>query len=170
MKACLQWINSSVPEKINFYKCYNRMRNLHEKNQQNVKIMPEIVIFQEPHVVETQNLCHWIWHASNLKYATLKPFSCVFPSQNQQNVKFLPRFVIFQEPLIVETWNLCHWIWHTSDPKYAPLKPLQCIFPSQNQQNVQFLAVCWTPPDKKWKKTSIWTGKKCLERLDNLHI
>ena len=30
MKACLQWINSSVPKKINFYKCYNRMRNLHK--------------------------------------------------------------------------------------------------------------------------------------------
>ena len=24
MKACLQWINSSVPEKINYFKCYNR--------------------------------------------------------------------------------------------------------------------------------------------------
>ena len=30
MKVCLQWINSSVPEKINFYKYYNRMRNLHK--------------------------------------------------------------------------------------------------------------------------------------------
>ena len=30
MKACLQWINSSVPEKINFYNYYNRMRNLHK--------------------------------------------------------------------------------------------------------------------------------------------
>ena len=29
MKACLQWINSSVPEKINYFRCYNRMRNLH---------------------------------------------------------------------------------------------------------------------------------------------
>ena len=32
MKACLQWINSSVPEKINYFKCYNRMRNLHRGN------------------------------------------------------------------------------------------------------------------------------------------
>ena len=30
MKACLQWINSSVPEKNYFYNCYNRMRNLHK--------------------------------------------------------------------------------------------------------------------------------------------
>ena len=30
MKACLQWINSSVPEKINYFKCYNWMRNLHK--------------------------------------------------------------------------------------------------------------------------------------------
>ena len=28
----------------------------------------------------------------------------------------------------------------------------------------------WTPPDKKWKKMSIWTGKKCLKRLANWHI
>ena len=33
MKACLQWINSSVPEKINYFKCYNRMRNLHKKDK-----------------------------------------------------------------------------------------------------------------------------------------
>ena len=30
MKACLQWIYSSVPEKINFYNYYNRMRSLHQ--------------------------------------------------------------------------------------------------------------------------------------------
>ena len=34
MKACLQWINSSVPEKINYLKCYNRMRNLHRLHLQ----------------------------------------------------------------------------------------------------------------------------------------
>ena len=32
---------------------------------------------------------HWIWHASNPKYAPLKPFQCIYPSQNQQNDKFL---------------------------------------------------------------------------------
>ena len=59
------------------------------QNQQNVKFLPEILIFQEPLIIETWNLCHWIWHASNPKYAPLKPFQCIFPSQNQQNVKFL---------------------------------------------------------------------------------
>ena len=38
---------------------------------------------------------HWIWHTSNLKYAPLKPFQCIVPSQNQQNVKFMPEIVFF---------------------------------------------------------------------------
>ena len=40
-----------------------------------------------------------------------------------------------------------------------PLKPFQCIFPSQNQQNVKFLAICLTPPDKKWKICQFVQGK-----------
>ena len=71
------------------------------QNQQNVKFLPEIVNFQEPLIVETQNLHHLIWHASNPNYVPLKPFQFIFPSQNQQNLKFLPEIVIFQEPLIV---------------------------------------------------------------------
>ena len=39
-----------------------------------VKFLPEILIFQELLTAETQNLQHWIWHASNPKYAPLKPF------------------------------------------------------------------------------------------------
>ena len=54
------------------------------QNQQNMKFLPEIVISQEPLIIETSNLHHWIWHASNPKYAPLKPFLCIFPSQNQQ--------------------------------------------------------------------------------------
>ena len=49
-----------------------------------------VFIFQEPLIIETQNLCHWIWHTSNPTYMPLKPFQCIFHSQNQQNVKFLP--------------------------------------------------------------------------------
>ena len=89
-------------------------------------------------IVETWNLCHWIWHTSNPKYVPLKPFWCIFPSQNQQNVKFLSEILISQEPLIIDTWNKCHWIWHISNPKYIPLS-FWCIFPIQNQQNVKFL-------------------------------
>ena len=37
MKASLQWIYSSVPEKINFYNYYNRMRNLHRPGQVSYK-------------------------------------------------------------------------------------------------------------------------------------
>ena len=50
---------------------------------------PEIFIFQEPLIVETQNQYYWIWHALNPIYTLLKPFQCIFPSQNQHNVKFL---------------------------------------------------------------------------------
>ena len=49
------------------------------RNQQNVKFLPEIVIFYEPLIAETQNLWHWIWHALNPKYAPLKPFDACFP-------------------------------------------------------------------------------------------
>ena len=58
------------------------------ENQQNVKFLPEIVIFQELLIAETQNLQHWIWHASNPKYVPLKQFQCIFPSQIQQNMTF----------------------------------------------------------------------------------
>ena len=104
----------------------------------------------------TLNMCH------------SSHFNAFFPSQNQQNVKFLPEILIFQEPLIIETQNLHHWIWHTSNPKYMPLKPFQCIFPSQNQQNVKFLAVCWTLPDKKWKKFE--QGKIVQKAWKSAHI
>ena len=65
---------------------------------------------------------------------------------------FSPDIFILQELLIVETQNQCNWIWYTSNPKYMPLKPFWCIFPSQNQQNVKYLAICLTPPDKKYEK------------------
>ena len=38
------------------------------QNQQNVKFLPEILIFWELLIVETWNKCHWIWHTSNPKY------------------------------------------------------------------------------------------------------
>ena len=85
-------------------------------------VSPKIMIFQEPLIVETQNKCHWIWHALNPKYMPLKQFQCIFPSQNQQNVTFLPDIVIFQKSLIAEIQNLQHCILHASNPKYVPLK------------------------------------------------
>ena len=64
-------------------------------NSISYNVSPKIVIYQELLIVVTCNKCHWIWHALNPKYAPLKPFGCIFPSQNQQNVKFLPEIVIF---------------------------------------------------------------------------
>ena len=92
-------------------------------------VSPKIVIFHEPLIIETHNKSLWIRHALNPKYAPLKQFLCIFPSQNQQNVKFLPEIVFFQKLLIAETQNLQHWIQHASNPKYMPLKPFPCIFP-----------------------------------------
>ena len=45
---------------------------------QYVKYLPETLIFEKPLIVETWNLCHLIWHASNPKYAQLKPFQYSF--------------------------------------------------------------------------------------------
>ena len=53
--------------------------------------------FRNYFIVETWNLHHWIWHASNPKYTPLKPIWCIFASQNQQSVIFLPQIFIFQE-------------------------------------------------------------------------
>ena len=96
------------------------------QNQQNVKFLPEILIFQEPLIIETWNLHHWIWHALNPKYAPLKHISMHFPSQNQQNVKFFHEILIFQEPFIIGTWNLCHWIRGRMGPKEDSYAPILC--------------------------------------------
>ena len=50
------------------------------QKQQNMKFLPEILIFQEMLIVETQNLHHWIQHASNPKSAPLKAFQCILTS------------------------------------------------------------------------------------------
>ena len=60
------------------------------QKQQNVKFLPDFFILQEPLIIATQNLCHWIWHTSNPTYMSLKSFQCISPCQNQQNVKFMP--------------------------------------------------------------------------------
>ena len=59
-------------------------------------VSPKIVIFHEPIIIGTCNKCHWIQHASNLKYAPLKQFQCIVPSQNQKCEIFC---------LKCETWN-----------------------------------------------------------------
>ena len=43
-------------------------------------VSPKIAIFHELLIVETCNKCHWIWHASNPKYAChLSNFDAFFP-------------------------------------------------------------------------------------------
>ena len=133
-------------------------------------LSPKILIFQELLIIETWNKCHWIQHALNPKYAPLKPFQCIFPSQNQQNVKFLPEIVIFHgTTYCIDSKPKYHWIWHTSNPKYVPLKPFWCIFPSQNQQNVKFLPeivmFSINHPCTRLEKNAIWIWKIVFQTL-----
>ena len=78
--------------------CTTQAISMHfpSQNQQNVKFFVWNCNFLgTTYHRDSKPAWYWIWHASNLKYAPLKPFQCVFPSQNQQNVKFLSEIVIF---------------------------------------------------------------------------
>ena len=131
-------------------------------------VSPKIVILQEPLIVETRNKCHWIWHTLNPKCAPLKKFQCIFCSQNQQNVKFLPEIVI--------SGTTYHRDLKPAALDSACLKLQICTtqailmhFSQSKWTKCEICAVSWTPPDKKLKKMSIGTGKKCSKRLANLH-
>ena len=80
-----------------------------------------------------------------------------------------PKIVISHELLIIETCNKCYWIWHALNPKYVPLKQFQCIFPVKINKMWNF-GCFLNSPWQKMKKMSIYTGKKHLQRLANLHI
>ena len=82
---------------------------------------PEILIFQELLIIETQNQCHWIWHTLNPIYVPLKPFWCIFPSQNQQkyenflavllnspNKKFKKMSILTGEKVFKKAWKSAH--------------------------------------------------------------
>ena len=71
--------------------------------QQNMKFLPEILIFQEMLIVETQNLP---LDSTSPKYSPLKPFQCILASQNQQNVKFL--VVCLTPP--DKKWKICQFV------------------------------------------------------------
>ena len=159
-----------MPWTLNMHHWSNFDAFLPVKNPQNVKFLPEIVIFQELLITETWNLWHWMWHASNPKLCHSSHFYIFFPVKNQQNVKFLPESVIFQELLNAETWNLWHWIWHASNPIYVPLKPFLCIFPSQNQQNVKFWLFPKLPLIKNWRNINLCREKVFTKACKSAHI
>ena len=77
-----------MPWTLNMHHSSNFDAFLPVKNPQNVKLLPEIVIFQELLIAETWNLQHWNQHALNPKYMPLKPFQCIFPSQNNKMWNF----------------------------------------------------------------------------------
>ena len=81
-------IGFGMPQTLNMHHSSNFDAFLPVKNPQNVKLLPEIVIFQELLIAETWNLQHWNQHALNPKYMPLKPFQCIFPSQNNKMWNF----------------------------------------------------------------------------------
>ena len=132
-------------------------------------VSPKIVIFHELLIVETCNKCHWIQHASNPKCMPLKQFWCIFPSQNQQNVKFCLKLWFFRNCLsqrletcgigfgMPQTLNTCH------------SSHFNAFFPVKINKMWDFgcsLNFLW---QKNWKM-SICIGKKCSQRLANLHM
>ena len=136
-------------------------------------VSPTILIFHEPLIVETSNKCHWIQHASNLKYMPLKQFQCIFPSQNQQNVKFLPEIVIFQDCLLQRLKydskpaaldSAC------LEPKIHATQAISMHFPSHNQQNVKYGYFLNSPWKKKLKKCQFAQGKSVCKGFQSAHI
>ena len=125
-------------------------------------VSPKIVIFQELLIVETQNKCHWIQHVLNPKYALLKPFWCIFPTQNQQNLKILPESVIFLEPLIAQTWNKCSIGFSMPQTlNTCNTQALLMLFSNWKSTKYEILAVSLTPPDKTWKPVNV-IREKCI--------
>ena len=81
-------LDSGMSQTLNMHHSSNFDAFLPVKNPQNVKLLPEIVIFQELLIAETWNLQHWNQHALKPKYMPLKPFQCIFPSQNNKMWNF----------------------------------------------------------------------------------
>ena len=126
------------------------------------------MIFQELLIIETWNKCHWIWHALNPKYAPLKPFQCIFPSQNQQNVKFLPEIVDFSwTTYCIDSKPACHWIWYMPQTlNYVPLKPFQMLFfQSKLTKWWIFGSLLYSPWQKMKKKHQFEQGKSVWKDL-----
>ena len=78
------------------------------QNQQNVKYLPETVIFQEPLEAETWNLWYWMWHASNLNMHHSSHFNALFPVKINKMWNFCLKLWFFLELLIAQTQNLWH--------------------------------------------------------------
>ena len=127
---------------------------------------PKIVIFQEP--LETNVIGYGMPQTLNM--CNSSHFDTFFPVKINKMLNFCLKLWFLGMAYYRDSY-LWNWIWHALNPSYAPLKPFWCIFPSQNQQNVNFLAFSLTPSKKKrTKNLSIGTGKKCLKRLEYLHI
>ena len=87
-------------------------------------LSPKIWIFQEPLIVETWNLHHWIWHTSNPKNTPLKLFQCIFPSQNQQN---LGKFWLFASLPLTKKEKKCQFVQGKSVQKGLKICTYKCL-------------------------------------------
>ena len=54
----------------------------------NATMSPRTLMLQVLLIVETWNLCHWIWHTLNPKYAPLKPFNAFAQSKSTKCIHF----------------------------------------------------------------------------------
>ena len=92
-------------------------------------------------------------------------FNAFFPVKINKMWNFCLKLWFFMNHLLYRLKTCAIGFGMHSNPKYVPLKPFQMHFSQSKSTKCEILALCLTPPDKKWKKTSIWTGKKCWKGL-----
>ena len=118
MKACLQWINSSVPEKINFYTLWHILWCL--GTWYSNKIAPSIrqLFFQSP-----DDLGHHEAVEALVLEILLEPIDgtlhCYWCAVNVVHLSLLPacwtRASIFSQPLIYFGYSQCFWLFTGCD-------------------------------------------------------
>ena len=131
----------------------------------------------EPHLLlcVSQN-CNFLWTNYQRGLAT----SAIELSRPQSHMPTQAITMHFSQSkstnVTIFAWN-CNFLGTISKPVVLDLAQLNmhhsshfnALFPVK-MPKCEILAVSWTPPDKKLKKPSICTGKKCSQRLANLHI
>ena len=145
-------IGFGMPRTINTHHSSHFMCIFPSQNQQNVKFMPEIVIFHEPLIVGTCNKCHWIWHTSNHKYCTTQAISMHFSQSKSTKCEIFAWYCDFLRNHLSQRHETCgigfgipqtlHMCYSSHFNPFFPVKINKC----------DILAVSWTLPDNKLKK------------------